>query len=109
MRKDWHKDYYQKNRERIIKKVLEWRKENPERWKEIQKRYRERNREKWIALRKKYFRKYYQKHRKEILAKREKRNKELEKIFWQEFKRKIKKLEKVASQGSGKNPLLKRN
>jgi hypothetical protein len=43
MSQDWHAEYYQKNKERIKKRMAEYRKANPDKVRETLKRYHEKN------------------------------------------------------------------
>lgn len=60
------------NRDEINKKAQEWRKKNPEKVKEVNKKQYVKNREKRIKDMKQYNKKYYQEHREEILEKQKK-------------------------------------
>lgn len=60
------------NRDEINKKMQEWRKRNPEKVKEVNKKQYIINREKRIKDMKIYNKKYYQEHREQILEKRKK-------------------------------------
>jgi len=64
-------EYYQKNREKIIKQAKEWRLNHPERRKEIQKKHRKTHKEqikigmkKWYENNKERFREYNRQYRK---------------------------------------------
>lgn len=66
-RNQWNKEWYKKNRNRILKHAKEYRMNHPEKLENIVARnkvYYKRNRQKVLAQKKKY----YQNHREEILA-----------------------------------------
>ena len=60
--KEYHKAYYQKNKEKFAKYHEEWRKKNSEKLKEYSKKYREKNKEKLTI----YLRRYYDKNKERI-------------------------------------------
>lgn len=54
---DYNKKYYQKNRQKISQRAKQWRKDNPERYREQWTSYCQKNREKVRLYRKRYYRK----------------------------------------------------
>jgi hypothetical protein len=52
--KEYHKEYYHKNKERINNKAKEWKAKNPEKFRSIQKKWEDNNRQKINETRQKY-------------------------------------------------------
>ena len=70
--REYHKKWYQKNREKQILWARKWRKDNPKEEKKRKKKYYEENREKIIQKRKKY----YEENKEKVIESKKKYRKE---------------------------------